>query len=237
MSDARILIVCDGPTERRMLRAALVGQNFVVDDVAAGGDDMCKKLREEIHDVILLFLKSSPGSVINSCREIRAVSEVPFVIVFDLPSRRGRTEAFEAGADQCVSKSIGMDELCACIRAAKRRIDSLQRHILVLGEVEIDFETHEVRRNDRVLHLTAKESKLLRCLASRAGAVISHRRLLQAVWGPEYGNEVEYLRVFINQLRKKIEADPSRPAYILTDRSAGYRLVAPPREQGKGQPR
>jgi two-component system, OmpR family, KDP operon response regulator KdpE len=115
----------------------------------------------------------------------------------------------------------------ACIRAVKRRVDSLHPPVLILGDVEVDFEMREVKRKESVLRLTAKEFKLLHCLASHAGEPVSHRRILQAVWGPDYGDEIEYLRVFINQLRKKIEPDPSNPAYILTDTAVGYRLFIP----------
>jgi two-component system KDP operon response regulator KdpE len=141
----------------------------------------------------------------------------------------------EAGADQFITKPCGIEELVACIHAVNRRAHSFRSPVLALGDVEINFETHEVKRKDGVVHLTAKEFKLLYCLASHPGEVISHRRILQAVWGPDYGDEIEYLRVFINQLRKKVEPDRANPAYILTDPSAGYRLAIPSNGNSAGK--
>jgi two-component system, OmpR family, KDP operon response regulator KdpE len=226
MRSLRILVVDDEPQARRGLRAALVAQGFEITD-AASGEEALQKLGEEPPDVVLLDLKMPGMGGIETCREIRASSDVPVIVVSARKSREDRTAAFEAGADQFATKPCGIDELLARIRAVKSRVDSLHPPVLVLGDAQVDFETHEVRRRDGVVHLTAKEFKLLRCLASRPGEVISHRRILQAVWGPDYGDEIEYLRVFINQLRKKVEPDPAKPVYILTDPSAGYRLVVP----------
>jgi two-component system KDP operon response regulator KdpE len=164
---------------------------------------------------------------LETCRAIRSSSDVPIIVISGRKSRADLTEAYDAGADQYVVKPFGVEELVARICAVDRRVNSSRSKRLVLGDVSVDFETHEVKRKDGDVRLTAKEFKLLYCLASRPGDVISHRRLLQAVWGPDYGDEVEYLRVFINQLRKKIEPDPSNPAYILTDPSMGYRLSVP----------
>jgi two-component system KDP operon response regulator KdpE len=227
MRISRVLVVDDEPQARRVLRTALVAQGFEVND-AKSGEEALDRLRQEPPDVILLDLKMPGMGGIEACREIRASSEVPIIVVSARKSRQDRIEAFEAGADQYVAKPFGIDELVACIRAVDRRLNSVRSSTLLLGEVKVDFETHEVERKDGVVHLTATEFKLLHFLALHAGEVVSHRRILQAVWGPDYGDEVEYLRVFINQLRKKVEPDPPNPAYILTDPSAGYRLSLPP---------
>jgi two-component system KDP operon response regulator KdpE len=224
MRSSKILIVDDEPQARRVLRIALVAQGFEVID-ARSGEEALEQLREEMPDVILLDLKMPGMGGIEACRAIRGSSEVPVIIVSAQKSAKNRTEAFEAGADQYIAKPCGIEELVARIRAVKRRVDSLRSPVLTLGAVEVNFETHEVKRNDGVSHLTAKEFKLMHCLASHPGEILSHRRILQAVWGPDYGDEVEYLRVLINQLRKKIEPDPANPAYILTEPSTGYRLV------------
>lgn len=229
MTALRVLVVDDEPQARRVLRTALVAQGYEVSD-ASSGEDALGKLREESPDVILLDLKMPGMGGHEACREIRESSDVPIIVVSARKTPQARTEAFEAGADQYIAKPCGIEELVARIRAVKRRVDSGRLPVLVLGEVEINFETHEVKRRDGVVHLTAKEFKLLHCLASHPGEIISHRRILQAVWGPDYGEQVEYLRVFINQLRKKIEPDPARPAYLLTEPSTGYRLVLPPRQ-------
>jgi two-component system KDP operon response regulator KdpE len=225
---SRILVVDDEPQARRVLRIALVAQGFEVND-ARSGEEALEKLHEESPDLILLDLKMPGIGGLQACREIRTSSEAPIIVVSGKKSRQDRAEAFEAGADQYITKPFGIDELLACIHAVNRRASSVRSPTLVLGDVKIHFETHEVERQDGVVHLTAKEFKLLYCLASHPGEVLSHRRILQAVWGPDYGDEVEYLRVFINQLRKKIESDPANPAFILTDPSAGYRLSIPPR--------
>ena len=226
MKISKVLVVDDEPQARRVLRTALVAQGFEVND-AKSGEEALEKLRDEPPDVILLDLKMPGIGGIEACREIRASSEVPIIVVSARKSREDRVEALEAGADQYIAKPCGIEELVACIHAVNRRVHALRSSVLVLGDVKIDFETHQVERKEGVVHLTATEFKLLHFFASHPGEVISHRRILQAVWGPDYGDEIEYLRVFINQLRKKIEPDPANPAYILTAPSAGYRLCLP----------
>jgi len=226
MKISKVLVVDDEPQARRVLRTALIAQGFEVND-AKSGEEAIERLREEPADVILLDLKMPGIGGIEACREIRASSEVPIIVVSAKKSREDRVEALEAGADQYITKPCGIEELVACIHAVNRRVHALHSSTLVLGEVKVDFETHEVKRKDGLMHLTATEFKLLHFLASHPGEVISHRRILQAVWGPDYGDEIEYLRVFINQLRKKVEPDPANPAYILTAPSAGYRLFLP----------
>jgi len=234
MKVLRILIVDDEPQARRVLRTALVSQGFEVND-ARTGEEALDILRQEPPEVILLDLAMPGMGGIAACREIRAVSEVPIIVVSARKSRKDRTEALEAGADQFITKPCGIEELVACIHAVNRRVNSFRSPVLALGDVQVNFETHEVQRKDGVVHLTAKEFKLLYCLASHPGEVISHRRILQAVWGPDYGDEIEYLRVFINQLRKKIEPDRANPVYILTDPTAGYRLFIPSRHYPAGK--
>jgi two-component system KDP operon response regulator KdpE len=225
MQTAKVMIVEDDPQERRILRTALISQAFEVMD-ARDGEEALASLRHETPDVILLDLKLPGIGGLQTCREIRERSEVPIIIVSATKAEQQKVEALENGADDYVTKPVGVEELVARIHAVTRR-PSLGRHTrtLLLDAVEIDLESHEVKRGDNVFHLTSKEFKLLYYFFQNAGTVISHRRLLQAVWGPDYGNEVEYLRVFINQLRKKIEPDPSHPKYILTEPSSGYRFA------------
>ena len=138
--------------------------------------------------------------------------------------------ALQAGADDYVTKPFGVPELLARVEAVARRKPVIRKRTkaLVLGKVQIDFETYKVTAPDREEHLTPKEFELLRYMVSHAGEVIPHRRLLHAVWGPDYGDDVQYLRVFVNQLRRKIEVDPHDPKYLLTEPWVGYRLVPPP---------
>jgi two-component system KDP operon response regulator KdpE len=225
VSDPTILNVDDEPQARRALRIALVARGFQVFD-AATGEEAIEKLRGESADVVLLDVNMPGMNGIETCREIRAFSDVPVIVVSVRKTAKERTQAFEAGADQYVTKPLDVDELIARIHAVKSRGALHRSRVIRLGEAEIDLESHEVRRQGTTIHLTAKEFKLLYYLAEHAGSVVPHRRLLQAVWGPDFGDEVEYLRVFINQVRKKIEPDPPHPRYLLTEPSIGYRFVA-----------
>lgn len=225
MMSLKILIVDDEQAARRTIRAALVAQGFEVTD-AITGEQAMEALRDERPDLILVDLNMPGMGGLEACRAIRACSEIPIIVISARKTQKDRVLAFEAGADQYLTKPFGVDELLARIRSMRRRL-SQPSFTLTFGEVEVDLRTHEVKGKDRVLHLTAKEFRLLHFFSSHPDEVISYRRLLQAVWGPDYGNEVPYLRVFINQLRKKIEPDPSNPRYILTEPCSGYRLALP----------
>ena len=219
----KILIVDDDLNARRALRSALISQGFGVRD-AATGEEALQEVERESPDIVLLDLGAGSAGL-EVCRNIREISDAPLLALSPRNSAQERVNAFEAGADQFIVKPCDPEELIARIRAAQRRIAALQSHRLFLGDVEVNLESREVKRKDGVVHLTAKEFKLLQELASHPGEVVSHRAILEAVWGPGYGEEVEYLRVFINQLRKKVEPDPGNPVYILTEPSAGYRLA------------
>jgi two-component system KDP operon response regulator KdpE len=233
MAATKVLIVDDEPQARRALRIALIARGFEVTD-ARSGEQALESLRHETPDVILLDLKMPGIGGIETCRSIRECSEVPIIIVSARKTQQEKVEALESGADDYVTKPLGIEELVARIHAVIRR-PSVGAHVRIvrLESVEIDLESHEVKRGENIDHLTSKEFKLLYYFLQNAGKVVSHRRLLQAAWGPDYGNEVEYLRVFINQLRKKIEPDPSRPKYILTAPSSGYRFALSAKALGK----
>ena len=216
--------VDDDPQARRALRIALIARGFEVDE-AVNGEEAIDKLRIEIPDVVLLDVVLPGMSGIETCRAIRVHFDLPVIIISVKKLARERADAFEAGADQYLTKPFDIEELIVRIRAVVRRTRASHLRVLHLDGAEIDLESHEVRRDGIAVHLTAKEFKVLHCLAEHAGEVVSHRRLLQAVWGPDYGTEVEYLRVFINQVRKKIEPDPRNPRYLMTEPSIGYRLA------------
>jgi two-component system KDP operon response regulator KdpE len=229
MAATRVLIVDDEPQARRVLRTALIARGFEVTD-AKCGEEALESLRREIPDVILLDLKMPGIGGLAACRLIRESSEVPIMIVSARNTEQEKVEALESGADDYLTKPIGIAELVARIHAVTRRpAAGIHSRTVCLDSVEIDLESHEVKRDGAVTHLTSKEFRLLYYLLRNAGKVVSHRRILQAVWGPDYGNEVEYLRVFMNQLRRKIEPDPSHPKYLLTDPSSGYRFAPGPR--------
>jgi len=232
MSNLKVLNVDDEPQARRAIKIALIARGVEVLE-AASGEEAIEKLHEDGPDVVLLDVKMPGMSGIETCRTIRTFSDVPVIVISVRNVAKEKAEAFEAGADQYITKPFDIDELVARIHAVKRRLGVRQPRVIVLDEAEIDLESHEVRRQDGTAHLTAKEFKLLHYLVEHAGAVVSHRRLLQAVWGPDYGDEVEYLRVFINQVRKKIEPDPRNPRYLLTEPAIGYRLVTGAGASGK----
>jgi two-component system, OmpR family, KDP operon response regulator KdpE len=223
----KILIVDDEPQMRRVLRSALSSHGYDVVD-ARSGEEALRNLEAERFDFILLDLNLPGLGGLPTCRAIRAGGEVPIIVVSVRTSERDKVNALEAGADDYVTKPFGIQELLARIRAVQRRKPGGERPSqLVLKEVTIDFESHRVTGPGREERLTPKEFELLRYLVSHAGQVVPHRRLLQAVWGPDYGEEVEYLRVFVNQLRRKIELDTQNPQYLLTEPWAGYRFVLP----------
>jgi len=226
MSKAKILIVDDEPQLRRVISTTLVANGYTVEQ-ARTGEEALNKLREQKHDLVLLDLNMPGIGGLETCREIRWSCDVAIIILSVRNTEKDKVQALDAGADDYVSKPFSTPELLARIRAALRRLpvspDSGSQ-ILSLGKVTVNFPQRRVTAGNREIRLTPKEFDLLQYLANNPDQPVPHRRLLQAVWGPDYGDEVEYLRVFINQLRKKIEPDPSHPAYILTEPWVGYRL-------------
>jgi two-component system KDP operon response regulator KdpE len=232
VSGGRILVVDDEPQIRRVMRTALTATGYEVSD-ARSGEEAVEKLGDERFDLILLDVNLPGISGLEACRVIRRETLVPDVPIIMLTVRNAEkdiVEALDAGADDYVVKPFGTPELLARIRAALRRAplpqDSVPQRIS-LKDVEVDFVARQVIVRGRHMRLTPKEFDLLRYLATHPNKVIAHRELLQAVWGPDYGDEVEYLRVFVNQLRKKIEPQPAKPRYLLTEPWVGYRLELP----------
>jgi len=228
MSAGRILVVDDDPQIRRVMRVTLTGQGYEVDDVKSG-DAALEKLREHRFDLVLLDMNLPGLSGIEACHAIRSQSEIAIIMLTVRDSEQDKVDALDAGADDYVTKPYKAPELLARIRAALRRTPWTQGPggSLKIGAADVDFNTRQLVVKGRHLRLTPKEFELLRYLVMHANKVISHRELLQAVWGPDYGDQVDYLRVFVNQLRKKIEPNPSSPIYLLTEPWVGYRLQLP----------
>jgi len=227
---ARILVVDDDPQIRRVMKATLVGHHYEVVE-ARTGEEALETLPREMPDLVLLDMNMPGMGGLETCRAIRDSSEIPVVILSVRNSEKDKVAALDAGADDYVTKPFGMEELLARIRAALRRRPGSAEggpRGFSAGDLEIDFETRRVHAQGRDVRLTPKEFELLRYLVAHAGKPVTHRELLQAVWGPDYGDEPEYLRVFINQVRKKIEANPARPKYILTEPWVGYRFAGAP---------
>jgi two-component system, OmpR family, KDP operon response regulator KdpE len=229
MNPAKILVVDDAPQVRRVMRATLTAQGYTLYE-ARSGEEALEIFRKTLPDLILLDVNMPGMGGLETCREIRSQSEVPIVMLTVRNAERDKVLALDAGADDYVVKPFGMEELLARIRAALRRTSPAEKvPAIVSKELNIDFQARTAMVRGRSIHLTPKEFELLRLLVANQGKPLSHRRLLQSVWGPDYGDETEYLRVTIYQLRKKIEADPTRPKYILTEPWVGYRFQ-PPRD-------
>jgi two-component system KDP operon response regulator KdpE len=227
VNTATILIVDDEPQIRRVLRTTLSSQGYTVVE-ARSGEEALEQIRTERADLILLDVNLPEMSGLDTCREIRRSMDVPIIMLTVRDSERDKVQALDAGADDYVVKPFGADELMARIRAALRRAapaESLPP--FASADLKIDFEKRAVIVQGQPVRLTPKEFELLRHLVANQGKALAHRRLLQAVWGPDYGEETEYLRVFINQLRKKIEPDPHHPRYIHTEPWIGYRFEPP----------
>ncbi len=226
MSGSRILVVDDEPRLCRALRSTLSALGFIVAD-AASGEAALEMVRAEKFDLILLDVNMPGMSGLETCRAVRARSDVS-ILMLTVRDRTGdKIEALDAGADGYVTKPFDASELLARIRAALRRArasTSSESDVVQLDGLEIRFHDRRVIVNGQVARLTPTELELLHYFVTHADSVLLHEKILQAVWGPDYGNEVEYLRVFVNQLRKKIEPDPARPRYILTEPWLGYRF-------------
>jgi two-component system KDP operon response regulator KdpE len=229
MSTGRILVVDDEPQIRRVLRTTLSAQGYEVFD-AKTGEDALLAIRDQRFDLILLDMNMPGMGGLAACREIRSTSDIAIIMLTVRSSEQDKVTALDAGADDYVTKPFGVPELLARIRAALRRLPVSQGGedaVIQLGGVEIDLVSRRVRKGNVEVRLTPKEYDLLSYLAANRNVAIPHTKLLQAVWGPDYGDQVEYLRVFVNQLRKKIELDPSKPKHLLTEPWVGYRFVAP----------
>jgi two-component system, OmpR family, KDP operon response regulator KdpE len=227
MQDQTILIVDDEPQIRRVMRTTLTSQGYSVVE-AKSGEEALDLIRRERADLIILDVNLPGISGLETCREIRASSDVPIIMLTVRNTERDKVQALDAGADDYVVKPFGVEELLARIRAALRRAAPGDAPpAFVSDELSIDFEKRAVTVKGGPIKLTPKEFELLRQLVANTGKSQAHRRLLQAVWGPDYGEETEYLRVFINQLRKKIEPDPQHPRYIHTEPWVGYRFEPP----------
>jgi len=200
------------------------------------GDAALELLRERPFDLVLLDMNMPGSSGLETCRAIRARSEIAIIMLTVRDSEADTVAALDAGADDYVTKPFNTPELLARMRAALRRspwTSATAVATLTLGGVVVDFGARHVSNAGRQVRLTPKELDVLRYLASRANVAVPHREILQAVWGPDNGDDVDYLRVVVNQLRKKIELQPARPVHLVTEPWVGYRLIVPPQV---GQP-
>ncbi|MGE0039935.1 MAG: response regulator [Vicinamibacterales bacterium] len=222
----RILVVDDEPQIRRVLRLALEAQHFDVRTAADGAAAL-----DLFHDwkpqLVVLDLTMPEEDGLSVTRRIRQESDVPVVILSVKGEEPMKVAALDAGADDYVTKPFGMDELLARIRAALRRSSAAAGATgsrIAAGELAIDLEARRVTVRGADVHLTPKEFDLLVFFARHPGRVLTHRALLTAIWGGDYASQTEYLRVFVGQLRRKLEPDPAHPRYLITEPWIGYRF-------------
>ncbi len=227
MKNATLLVVDDEPQIRRVLRATLLNAGYDVVDATNGQEGIERVLRER-PDLILMDFNLPDTSGPEACRKIRSCFAGPIIMVTVRNSQRDKIDALDSGADDYVVKPFEMGELLARVRAALRRSTPEQALPKIeTPELTVDLEKRVVDvRGDRV-HLTPREFDVLRLLVTEQGKPLTYKRILQAIWGPDYWEETENLRVVINQLRKKIEKDSARPRYILTEPCLGYRFQIP----------
>jgi two-component system KDP operon response regulator KdpE len=226
VNNARILVVDDEPQIRRVMRTSLTEQGYIVTD-GRSGEEALERLRQDHPDLVLLDINMPGMGGLEACRQIRETSDVAVIVLTVRDSEADKVAALDAGADDYITKPFSMPELLARIRAALRRLpvtpESANR-IIHVGEIEINLATRRLQVHGTEVRLTPKEFDLLHYFADNPNIPIPHGKLLQAVWGPDYGSQVEYLRVFVNQLRKKIEPNPAKPIYLLTEPWVGYRF-------------
>ena len=227
MSDSpRVLVVDDEPQIVRGLRVVLRNAGFEVDS-AGTKEEALDALSHRPPDAVLLDLVLPDGSGVDVCKQVREWSHVPIVVVSAVGDEREKVRALDAGADDYVTKPFGSEELTARLRAVLRRVsDTNGEPAIEIGDLVVDLADRRVRRGNENIHLTPIEFDLLRVLAQNRGRLVTHRQLLQEVWGPAYGEETHYLRVHVAHIRAKLELDPSRPQYVITEPGVGYRLGA-----------
>ncbi|HEY6016573.1 MAG TPA: response regulator [Gaiellaceae bacterium] len=226
MSGARILVVDDEPQILRALRTNLHGAGYDV-ETAATAEEALAAAAIRPPDAVVLDLILPDGSGTDVYREIRGWSPVPILVLSAVGDEREKVAALDAGADDYVTKPFGMDELLARLRALLRRAVPSGEPVIDVGELTVDLERRIVVVRGETVQLTPIEFDLLSLFVRHEGKLLTHRTILREVWGPAYGTESHYLHVYVSQLRRKLELDPTRPRYLLTEPGAGYRLVAP----------
>jgi two-component system KDP operon response regulator KdpE len=222
----RVLVVDDEPQILRALRTSLRGAGYEV-DTAETAEQALTQLAVSPPDAVILDLVLPDGRGTDIARELRTWSNVPVIVLSVVGDESEKVAALDAGADDYVTKPFGIDELLARLRAALRRGEPSGEPVVEIGAISVDLEKRSVHVDGKLIQLTPHEFDLLRALARNPGKLMTHSALLREVWGRAYGDESHYLHVYVSQLRRKLEPDPARPRYILTEPGAGYRLVDP----------
>ena len=223
---ARVLVVDDEPQFLRALVTNLRGAGYEVDTAATAADALTAA---GLHppDAVVLDLLLPDGSGRDVCRELRAWSDAPIVLVSAVGEEAEKIAALDAGADDYVTKPFAVGELLARLRAVLRRAATTTEPVIEVGPIRVDLPKEAVTVDGRLVHLTPIEFRILRLLAVNEGKLLTHRTILREVWGPAYGDESNYLHVYVSQLRRKLEPEPGSPRYLVTEPGAGYRLLGP----------
>jgi len=229
MSNApHILVIDDEPQILRAIRTILTEKQFQVNTASRGEEGLALAAASE-PDLIILDLGLPDMGGVEVCQRLREWTQIPIIILSVRDSERDKVAALDMGADDYLTKPFGIEELLARVRVALRhssRMQGTQSKVVHAGKITIDLAFHIVKLGDEEIKLTGREYKLLAYLASNHGRVLTHQSILTNVWGPEDADHTEYLRVYMRQLRKKLEVDPERPQYILTEPGIGYRFIA-----------
>ncbi|MGC1649043.1 MAG: response regulator transcription factor [Candidatus Sulfotelmatobacter sp.] len=224
------LLVDDEPSFRRALRTSLAASGFAVEE-APSGEDAIAILAQRPFDLMLLDMNMPGAGGVGTCREVRAfLPRIGIVMITVRDSEGDMVKALEAGADDYLTKPVRFRELVARLRAVSRRLhaeDAAELLVLRVGDLELDVNRRLLYRGGEFVHLTPTEFHLLALLMRNQGCLVTHAQLLRSIWGPEYGTELDYLRSYVKALRKKIEENPARPKYLLTEPWVGYRLCNP----------
>jgi two-component system KDP operon response regulator KdpE len=224
----KILVADDEPNVRMFIRANLLARGYEV-HLAKDGVETLEMAELILPDVIVLDVNMPRMYGIEACRRLREWANMPIIILSVRGDEKDKVKALDEGADDYITKPFGVEELLARIRVALRRSrgPTIAAPLFTAGDLEVDLSKRLVRRRGQLVKLTQSEYELLAHLVSNCGKVLTHAELLHKVWGPEYGAEREYIRVFVGQLRRKIEDDPSNPRFIVTVARMGYRFVKP----------
>jgi two-component system KDP operon response regulator KdpE len=224
------LVVDDEPSFRRVLRTSLTASGFAIEE-ARSGEEAVAILTPGAFDLVLLDVNMPGIGGVEACREIRAqLPKIGIVMVTVQDGESEMVKALEAGADDYITKPIRFREMVARLKAVLRRLhtdDASEPTSLQAGDLELDINRHMLHRKGEIVHLTPTEFELLVLLMRNQGAPVPHAKLLRSVWGPEYGTELDYLRSFVKTLRQKVEEDPAKPKYIVTEPWVGYRFCNP----------
>jgi two-component system KDP operon response regulator KdpE len=226
VSGPRILVVDDEPQILRALRSTLRGAGYEV-NTAASAEEALTAAATQPPEAVILDLVLPDRSGVEVCRELRRWTQVPVLVLSAVGDEREKVAALDAGADDYVTKPFGVDELLARLRAVIRRAAPAGTPVIDVGELRLDLDKRALFRNGDLVQLTPHEFALVELFARNLGKLLTHRTILREVWGAAYQSESHYLHVYVSQLRRKLERDPTRPRYLLTEPGAGYRLVDP----------